>query len=153
MFFRRLLYSPWNPVSPFPFSSRPRSKHGLSLNTFQRGLFVLSDEPWYEFLHIAPPIVFCKSLWCIIHVNLRWSSEFWFLFVLKVFTAHTASTGQAFWYVRTWWRRWTGGKGCPPPIKHNIQYWTPPPHTHTASQRCWPVNSDGVRYSTTEMFE
>lgn len=22
-----------------------------------------------------------------------------------------ASTGQAFWYVRTWWRRWTGGKG------------------------------------------
>lgn len=22
-----------------------------------------------------------------------------------------ASTGQAFWYVHTWWRRWTGGKG------------------------------------------
>lgn len=33
-----------------------------------------------------------------------------FLCLLKECTARMASIGQAFWYVRTWWRRWTGGK-------------------------------------------
>lgn len=31
--------------------------------------------------------------------------------VPQVFTARMGSIGQAFWYVLTWWRRWTGGKG------------------------------------------
>lgn len=77
-----------------------------------------------------------------INVNVKRDSHFFPL--LKVFTARMASTGQAFWYVHTWWKRWTGGKDWPPSITltavsagsqssefscmttQTIQHWDPP---------------------------
>lgn len=108
---------------------------------------------WFEMVYSVNALmrVFSECIKCIRNVNFKWDCEFLtpvllLFFLPKVFTARMASTGQAFWYVRTWWRGWTGGKGLTP-FDHSYPFTIAlhdnANHTNSkASQRSWPISSD-----------